>query len=78
MEVNVGNLYKVVITEYESGWGQRCDPDDTKFFTTLEEAKAYKEPVGKNKALTRFSGAGISQRSVDIKWFWVYNTILNS
>jgi hypothetical protein len=42
MEVNVGNLYKVVITEYESGWGQRCDPDDTKFFTTLEEAKAYR------------------------------------
>ena len=42
MEVNVGTLYKVVITEYEAGWGQRCDPEDTKFFTTLEEAKAYK------------------------------------
>jgi hypothetical protein len=42
MEVKVGPLYKVVVTEYESGWGQRCDPDDTKFFTTLEEAKAYR------------------------------------
>jgi hypothetical protein len=41
MEVKVGPLYKVVITEYEAGWGQRCDPEDTKFFTTLEEAKAY-------------------------------------
>ena len=43
MEVNVGTLYKVVITEYEAGWGQRVDPSDTKFFTTLEEAKAYKD-----------------------------------
>lgn len=42
MEVNVGTLYKVVITEYEAGWGQRVDPSDTKFFTTLEEAKGYK------------------------------------
>jgi hypothetical protein len=42
MEVNVGTLYKVVITEYEAGWEQRVDPSDTKFFTTLEEAKAYR------------------------------------
>ena len=42
MEVKPGTLYRVVITEYESGWGQRCDPEDTKFFTTLEEAKAYR------------------------------------
>jgi hypothetical protein len=43
MEVNPGTLYRVVITEYESGWGQLCDPEDTKFFTTLEEAKAYRD-----------------------------------
>ena len=42
-EVKPGTLYKVVITEYEAGWGQRCDPSDTKFFTTLEEAEYYKK-----------------------------------
>lgn len=41
-EVKMGTLYKVVITEYEAGWGQRCDPSDTKFFTTLDEALEYK------------------------------------
>jgi len=43
MEVKVGTLYKVVITEYEAGWGQRVDPSDTKFFSTLSEAKAYRD-----------------------------------
>ena len=42
MEVKPGTLYRVVITEYEAGWGQRVDPSDTKFFTTLAEAQAYK------------------------------------
>jgi hypothetical protein len=42
MEVKPGTLYRVEITEYEAGWGQRHDPEDTKFFTTLEEAEAYK------------------------------------
>ena len=41
-EVVMGTLYKVTVTEYEAGWGQRVDPNDTKFFTTLEEAQAYK------------------------------------
>lgn len=40
-EIKLQNVYKVVITEYEAGWGQRCDPDDTKYFTTLEEAQNY-------------------------------------
>ncbi len=40
-EIRLSGTYKVTITEYERGWGQRTDPEDTKFFTTLEEAKAY-------------------------------------
>ncbi len=40
-EVKLSGLYKVSITEYERGWGQRVDPNDTKFFTTLEEAEKY-------------------------------------
>ncbi len=40
-EVKLSGLYKVSITEYERGWGQRVDPNDTRFFTTLEEAEAY-------------------------------------
>jgi hypothetical protein len=42
MEVKPETLYRVEITEYEAGWGQRVDRADTKYFTTLEEAKAYK------------------------------------
>ena len=42
MEINSGTLYRVEITEYEAGWGQRMDRADTKYFTTLEEAEAYK------------------------------------
>ena len=41
MEVKLGTLYRVVVTEYDAGV-QRCDPEDTKYFTTLEEAEAYK------------------------------------
>jgi hypothetical protein len=41
-EVKLSGLYKVTVTEYERGWGQRTDPEDTKFFTTLEEAEKYK------------------------------------
>ena len=41
MEVKLGSLFKVTITEYERGWGQRVDDNDTKYFTTLEEAKEY-------------------------------------
>ena len=41
-EVKLSGLYKVTVTEYERGWGQRNDPNDNKFFTTLEEAEKYK------------------------------------
>jgi hypothetical protein len=34
-------LYKVTVTEYDHGV-QRIDPQDTKIFTTREEAEAYK------------------------------------
>lgn len=40
-EVKMGSLYRVDVTEYERGWGQRTDPEDTKYFTTLEEAQKY-------------------------------------
>ena len=39
MEVKLNTLYKVQMTEYERGWGQR--DMGTKFFTTEEEAKAF-------------------------------------
>ncbi len=42
-EVKLSGLYKVTIIEYERGWGQRVDSNDTKFFTTEEEAKKYAE-----------------------------------
>ena len=41
MEIKVGTTYRVVITEYEGGV-QRIDHSDTKWFTTLTEAEAYK------------------------------------
>jgi hypothetical protein len=40
-EVKLSTLYKVIVTEYDCGV-QRVDPDDTRYFTTLEEAEAYK------------------------------------
>lgn len=40
-EIKIAGTYKVVVTEYERGWGQRVDPNDTKYFTTLAEAEAY-------------------------------------
>lgn len=40
-EIKFTSLYKVTVTEFERGWGQRVDPNDTKLFTTLEEAKKY-------------------------------------
>jgi hypothetical protein len=40
-EVKVGTLYRVTATEYDCGV-QRVDERDTKYFTTLEEAQAYK------------------------------------
>jgi hypothetical protein len=36
-----GPLFKVTMTEYEKGWGQR--PMGEKFFTTEEEAKKFCE-----------------------------------
>jgi hypothetical protein len=42
-EVKMGGIYRVTVTEYERGWGQRTDENDTKYFTTIEEAEAYKE-----------------------------------
>ena len=41
MRVEPGTLYKVTVVEYDCG-AQRIDPNDTAFFTTLEEAQAYK------------------------------------
>ena len=41
-EVKLSGLYKVTVTEYESGWGQRVDPNDTKFFDCIEDAEKYK------------------------------------
>jgi len=40
-EVKLTGLYKVTVTEYEAGV-QRVDPNDTRFFTTMEEADKYK------------------------------------
>jgi hypothetical protein len=40
-EVKLSGLYKVTVTEYDCGV-QRVDPNDTRFYTTLEEAEAYK------------------------------------
>lgn len=40
-EVKMGTLWRVTVTEYEQGWGQRPCEDETKFFTTKEEAEAY-------------------------------------
>ena len=40
-EVKLQNVYKVVVTEYDCG-AQRVDPEDTKYYTTLEEAEKYK------------------------------------
>lgn len=40
-EAKFTELYRVTVTEYDHGV-QRIDPSDTKLFTTLEEAKAYK------------------------------------
>jgi len=41
-EVKFAGLYKVTVTEYERGWGQRVDPNDTKFFDCIEDAEKYK------------------------------------
>jgi hypothetical protein len=40
-EVRLSGLYKVTVTEYERGWGQRVDPNDTKFFDCIEDAEKY-------------------------------------
>lgn len=40
-EVKLSGLYKVTVTEYDCG-AQRFDPDNTRFFTTLEEAEKFK------------------------------------
>ena len=40
-EVRFTELHRVTVTEYDCGV-QRVDPSDTKIFTTLEEAQAYK------------------------------------
>jgi hypothetical protein len=40
-EVRFSTLYKVTVTEYDCGV-QRVDPDDTRYFTTLEEAYTHK------------------------------------
>jgi hypothetical protein len=40
-EVKLNDLYKVTVTEYDCGV-QRVDSNDTKYFTTLNEAQNYK------------------------------------
>ena len=45
-EVKLGTLYKVTMTEYERGWGQR--PMGEKFFTTEAEARAFCEDYNKD------------------------------
>jgi len=40
-EVKLNGLYKVTVTEYDCGV-QRTDPDDTRYYTTREEAEKYK------------------------------------
>ena len=40
-ELKLQGTYRVTVTEYERGWGQRQDDNDTKYFTTLEEAQKY-------------------------------------
>jgi hypothetical protein len=40
-EVKLTGVYKVTVTEYECGV-QRVDPDDTRYYTTREEAEKYK------------------------------------
>lgn len=42
-EIKLNGVYKVTVIEYERGWGQRVDDNDTKYFTTLEEAEKYKK-----------------------------------
>lgn len=41
-ELKLDGVYKVTVVEFERGWGQRIDPNDTKYFTTLAEAEKYK------------------------------------
>ena len=40
-EIKVGEMFKVTVTEYEAGWGQRSCPELTKFFSTKQEADKY-------------------------------------
>ena len=40
-KTEVGEMYKVTVTEYEAGWGQRPCPELTKFFSTKQEADSY-------------------------------------
>jgi hypothetical protein len=60
-EVKLSGLYKVTVTEYERGWGQRVDPNDTKFFTTHEEAETYKAHWEKGGSPDYFFRANIER-----------------
>lgn len=40
VQLNMAGVYRVTVTEYDCGV-QRVDPDDTRYFTTEAEAKAY-------------------------------------
>lgn len=61
MEVKPGTLYRVEITEYEAGWGQRVDRADTKYFTTYQEALAYKDQWEKGESYEIFWRAHITK-----------------
>lgn len=58
-----GTLYRVVVTEYERGWGQRTDPSDTRVFTTLEEAEKYADHWNKGGSPDYFWRATIEKIS---------------
>ena len=45
-EVKLGSLYKVTMTEYERGWGQR--PMGEKWFTTEAEARKFCEDYNRD------------------------------
>ena len=61
MEVKPGTLYRVEITEYEAGWGQRVDRAGRRYFTTYQEALAYKDQWEKGESYEIFWRAHITK-----------------
>lgn len=61
MEFKPTPLYRVTVTEYEAGCGQRDCPEDTKLFTTLEEANAYAKKMTNKDSYEIFWNAEITR-----------------